>query len=342
MKKIGIITINDNNNYGNRLQNYALEKYLNEHNWSADTICICNKKQILKNYIKKILFLVSRNTRKSHFYHFSKKHIKTKYYKNYSFVSKYDYFVVGSDQVWNPHFASYNSNMFLKFSNKDKNISYAASFGVNDIPNEYLDEFKIGINNIKNISVRETQGKKIIEDLTGRQDVEVLLDPTMLLTDREWDKIIKKPKQYKEEKYILLYFLGNINENYKKEIYKFAKKNKLEIINILDKNSKYYNCGPSEFLFLERNAKLICTDSFHSSVFAIIFHKHFLVFEREDKEKNMNSRLTTLLEKFDLKENKYTEGEIKLQLFRTDFNLVEKKLEKERVKTDNFFKNSLK
>ena len=95
-------------------------------------------------------------------------------------------------------------------------------------------------------------------------------------------------------------------------------------------------------MFLERNAKLICTDSFHSSVFAIIFHKHFLVFESEDKEKNMNSRLTTLLEKFDLKENKYTEGEIKLQLFRTDFNLVEKKLEKERVKTDNFFKNSLK
>ena len=342
MKKVGIITINGNNNYGNRLQNYALEKYLNEHNYIANTICVYDTKQILKNYIKKIIFLVNRNTRKAKFYQFSKKNIKTKYYTNYSFVNKYDYFVVGSDQVWNPYFASYNSDMFLKFSNKDKNVSYAASFGINDIPREYIGEFKNGINNIRSISVRETQGKQIIEELTGRKDVEVLLDPTMLLTDTEWNKIIKRPRQYKGEKYILLYFLGNINENYKKEIYKFAKKNKLEIINILDKNNKYYNCGPSEFLFLEKNAELICTDSFHSSVFGIIFHKNFLVFDREDKEKNMSSRIITLLEKFDLKERKYTKGEIKLELFRTDFDLVEKKLQMERTKTDNFFKNSLK
>lgn len=342
MKKIGIITINDNNNYGNRLQNYALEKYLNKNDYTANTICLCTKKQIFKNYLKNIIFSLDKNTRKSNFYQFSKKYIKTKYYTNYSFVNKYDYFIVGSDQVWNPHFASYNSNMFLKFSDKDKNISYAASFGINNIPNEYKNEFEHGINNIKSISVREKQGKKIIEDLTGRQDVQVLVDPTMLLTNKEWDKVVKKPKQYDGKKYVLMYFLGNINENHKKEIYNFAKKNKLEIINILDKNDKYYNCGPSEFLFLEKNAELICTDSFHSSVFSIIFHRHFLVFERDDKEVNMSSRITTLLEKFNLTQNKYTKGEINLDLFSIDFDFIEKRLEKERGKTNKFFADSLK
>ena len=117
------------------------------------------------------------------------------------------------------------------------------------------------------MSVREDTGKKIIEDLTNRDDIEVLIDPTMLLTIERWENVMKKPEQYRGEKYILCYFLGNLSDEKKEAINAIAKEKKCKIINLLDKNDLYYSSGPSEFLWLEKNAELICTDSFHSSVF---------------------------------------------------------------------------
>ena len=90
------------------------------------------------------------------------------------------------------------------------------------------------------------------------------------------------------------------------EIRRVAKENNCEVINILDKDSVFYECGPSEFLYLEKHAFLICTDSFHSSVFAILYNRPFIVFDREEENVgNMNSRLETLISKLELKNRKY-------------------------------------
>ena len=105
----------------------------------------------------------------------------------------------------------------------------------------------------------------------------------MLLSADDWDKVVKKPEQLKTNKYILNYFLGNLSETRKKEIERIAKDNGCEIINILDKDGEFYQTGPSEFLYLEKNASLICTDSFHSCVFAILYNRPFVVFDREDR-----------------------------------------------------------
>ena len=103
----------------------------------------------------------------------------------------------------------------------------------------------------------------------------------------------------KKPKYILNYFLGNLSPKRRKEIERVAKENNCEIINILDKNDPLYVSGPSEFLYLEKNAFLICTDSFHSSVFAILYNRPFVVFDREEKGiENMGSRIDTLINKF--------------------------------------------
>ena len=77
-----------------------------------------------------------------------------------------------------------------------KRISYAASFGINDLPKQYHKKTKEELEKFKAISVREDRGKKIVEDLTGRKDIEVLIDPTMLLTSEEWKKMIKKPMSF--------------------------------------------------------------------------------------------------------------------------------------------------
>lgn len=228
----------------------------------------------------------------------------------------------------------------LNFAKPEQKIAFSASFGISELPEKYKQKTTEALKTFKAISVREDSGKKIVEELTGRTDVEVLVDPTMLLTPEEWDKVSKKPEQLNFDKYILCYFLGELSQQRKKEIERVAKENECKIINILDKKDPFYETGPSEFLYLEKNAFLICTDSFHSSVFAILYNRPFIVFDREDSLVKMNSRLDTLLKKFEL-EDRWYEGEIKKEQLKTDYTKAYEILEKERKKSINFLKKAL-
>ena len=356
MKKVAILTINDDNNDGNRLQNYAVQEILKKQNVQVGTISnqfnivgLRYIKKIIKNIIKKFLpikvcfkrhnkyvkFIKFNKYIKYSKYHIDKNHIPKKLGK------KYDLFITGSDQVWNHTFGRMSDIDFLTFAPKEKRTSFSASFGISEVPNDMKEYYKKNLLGLNNLSVREEAGKKIIEDLTGRTDVEVLVDPTMLLTAEEWDKVSKKPKQLKTDKYILNYFLGELSESRKKEIDKIAKENGCEVINILDKNSPFYQTGPSEFLYLEKNAFLICTDSFHSCVFAILYNRPFIVFEREQKDLvSMNSRIDTLLSKFKLEDRRY-KGKIEKEDLPHNYDEAYKILEKEREKSNNFLKKAL-
>ena len=243
----------------------------------------------------------------------------------------------GSDQVWNPKFDRLSDVDLLSFATPEQRISFSASFGISELPEDTKEKVKRELENFKAISVREDSGKEIIENITKRKDIEVLVDPTMLLTAEEWDKVLKKPDQLKTDKYILNYFLGNLSEERKQEIEKIAKENNCEIINILDKNSPFYKTGPSEFLYLEKNAFLICTDSFHSSVFAILYNRPFVVFDREDSNVKMNSRLETLLNKFHLT-NRWFNNKINEEQLIANYNEAYELLEKEREKASQFIK----
>ena len=145
----------------------------------------------------------------------------------------------------------------------------------------------------------------------------------------------------KTDKYILNYFLGEVSKERREEIDKIAKENGCEVINILDKNSPFYQTGPSEFLYLEKNAFAICTDSFHSCVFAILFNKPFIVFNRETATEKMNSRIDTLINKFELKNRKF-ENKITEENLKHDYTKAYEILEKERKKSFDFLKKELK
>ena len=304
MQKIGIVTLNGYKNFGNRLQNYALVTFIQKQGVIAENIWDVKFTKRIKNKIKSII-PIKRFERFSNFYKFNKK-INTKYVKKFEEIKeKYDKFIVGSDQTWNPFFGAKN-HLFLEFAEDKKKNSYSASIGTETIPKELEEKYIKYLKKFNMISVREDAGKELVDALTKRDDVQVLIDPTMLLTKDDWDKVAKKPKIKVPEKYILNYFLGNISNERKEEIKRIANKYNCEVINLLDKNDPYYTSGPSEFLYLEKNAFLICTDSFHSSVFAILYNRPFVIFNRDEENMdNMNSRIDTLISKFKLENRNY-------------------------------------
>ena len=228
---------------------------------------------------------------------------------------------------------------FLTFADKNKRISMSASFGINEIPNELKKYYRDRLMDFKSISVREANGKKIIKELTGRDDVYVLLDPTMLIPTEKWYEIMKKPKKWdklKNKKYIFSFFL-RMQDEVPIEIQRIAEKYGCEIINIKNEKDLFYESGPSEFLFLINNAFLICTNSFHASVFSVLFNKPF-VFLKSRSE--MNSRLETLFNNFNLN-NRWFNGEIQQDQLNAEYK-TDKILKEERKKAQEFIKMAIK
>ena len=307
-KKRFIMTIQDVFNYGNRLQNYAMQKLtggrsvishkykfimlfraFRQFYWGIISL-FSKKKKILYRRMKSF----GKFNRNIHFYH---KIIKN-YNKNEmnSFGEMEAFFITGSDQVWNPYFCKDMYFYMLGFSKKrGNNIAIAPSIGVDKLTELQNIEFKKYINNFKVLSCREESGSNIISTLT---DIEctTLIDPTLMLSDKEWDIICKKPKFHDEnKKYILLYFLGDLSIDYKTIVALISKKYGLDVINILDESSEYYSCGPSEFIWLIKHCSIMLTDSFHGSVFSYIYEKPLRIFKRIDSGPSINSRLTNLV-----------------------------------------------
>ena len=354
MKKL-IVTINDNNNYGNRLQNYALFRYLNinfDNNtqslWHKDVHL--SKYTKLKNSIKYIL-----NWKDYRFYYARSNNIK-KFTDKYLDIHyddapssalniSYSNFIVGSDQVWNPLFwtdveREYNT-YFLRFAEEQKRVAYAASFGISELPEKYHKLFKEGLEGIPYISVREQAGAEIVKQLTGR-DVPVLVDPTLLIEAEHWRTLEMQPKWYHGEKYILTYFLGNVPPM----LDKLAKEYNYKIFNLMDKNSfDLYVSRVEEFLYLIDHAELVCTDSFHACVFSILFNTPFLVVNRQQQGvADMTSRLDTLLGLFEMKDryiNFNADTLDKEKIFSVDYSHVKNIQQREQKRSYDFLKQAM-
>ena len=319
---VGIITINDNDNYGNRLQNYAVYSLLSKYD-NVENIIRINGSEIkirrinrfklsawkkikgiglflLKNKKYKYLKARKNKDRLNNFLLFNNNIVSgdTKIDSDTDFSrlnEKYDIFFVGSDQVWNPNI--FKNGMYINmlgFTTPDKKASLAPSIAVDSLNNEQEDEMKKYLRDFKYISCREKQGSELIKKVTGRESV-TLIDPTLMIKREEWDSLCKKPVFHKDEgEYVLLYFLGEMTNEYWDIVNKIAKKWNLYIVNLLDFYSPYYTCGPSEFLYLIKNCRILLTDSFHGSVFSYIYEKPFRVFRRVDNLASMNSRLENL------------------------------------------------
>lgn len=310
--KIGIVTLYGNFNYGNRLQNYALQFALERKGHSVTTIAVDIDSNLLKRILKRFIekscgryrIKSVRETRRERtFDRFTKKHISTHVFHTTDgkipekVNLDYDAFCVGSDQVWNPLFwrdaddSSDLYNYFLSFSHKT-NISYAASFGVDSISETWQKRMRPLLQRFGAVSVREASGCKITEGLGV--NAELVLDPTLLVDVNEWRKLERNAVT--EEKYILTYFLGEQPDYVNSQIKELSHKMKAPVINLYDSKNKYYGCGPEVFLELIDRAEVVITDSFHAAVFSILFHTKFAVFRRyHANQSDMSSRIKTLL-----------------------------------------------
>lgn len=229
-----------------------------------------------------------------------------------SFCDRSSVFVCGSDQVWNPYF--YDPVYYLEFvEDKKKKIAYAPSFGVEHLPKYAVNRIKNALLRFGEISVREQQGVQIVEELTGKHS-STAVDPTLLLSVREWDDLAILPNEV--EPYIFCYFLSN-NTEYYEIAKKMSAKYGLKIVmlpmvaaDFLKRETINEPVGPQEWLGLMKNAELILTDSFHCTLFAIRYHKQFYVFQRfsSTDKRGQNSRINSLLELVSLQERLIVSG----------------------------------
>lgn len=340
---VGIVTITTLDNYGNRLQNHATKYILNHllcDSRNITELSRFNLKVLLKGFLYPILNGKKKLEAKRilSFLRFTKNHIG-QCYLNKKAVIKYNYIICGSDQVWNP--AIFKPFYFAAFAPPEKRIAYAASFGVSEIPEHKKEIYTRYLNEMKAISVREEAGAKIVKELTGR-DVPVLVDPTLMLDKEDWQKVSKKPKYKIDDKYILTYFLGEVSDKRNNYIENIAKKNGLQIIRLEGHlpNKYWYGTGPAEFIWLIEHCSLMCTDSFHGSVFSVLMDVPFIVFEREDELKSMSSRIDTLLSTLKLEDRRFDNqnGE---EIFKKEYAHIPEILKTEGDKAIHFLKNAM-
>jgi len=296
--KIGLVTIYHVPNYGSVLQTYATQKVIEQmghecvviqYNYRNDEFFKKQgkKRNIFKEWqLDNIPYLKSAKLnkfRKSNF-NFSKK-IETYSELERHDWSSFDAFVVGSDQVWNTKFLFGDPAFLLKFvPDGKKRISLSSSFAMNSLPLEYHELFKKELNKFDAISVRERNGVDIIQnELHIKRDIEITLDPTLLLSKEEWLKLIPRSTFSKKRPYILVYmwtyafeprpYILRVIEHYQKEmsadVIVLEGHRELQDLQctFIDANRS----SISKFIDLFANADLVITSSFHGTAFAVNF-----------------------------------------------------------------------
>ena len=346
--KIAIMTI-QSINYGNRLQNYALQTVLDGIGHHSESllrrpgVAAGTPKQRLRAVKREVgLALKHRCDRRGAFAGFDKEFISfsgkvvSKDFVSAGVGDSYDCFVIGSDQVWNSDFDFTSEAEYLPMVPADKKVSYAASFGISEITENRARTAEL-LNDIKFTSVRENAGADIVRDLTGRKAA-VVLDPTLLLGPDDWKRVSKKPAKVDcSSPFVFKYVLGNdVNE---RRIGQMAQDRDLVIVDVMDPSLAI---GPSEFVWLIAHSELVCTDSFHASVFALLHHKPLAVFERESADADMSSRFDTLCGAFGLVGHRSSEdcfGDD--AVFGTDWEAFEAKLKELRSTSMEWLENAI-
>lgn len=314
-KKIAIITQPLKNNYGCLLQNYALQKVLKQLNQDPITIDYLNDKKpslllFIGSWIKTILVVMftGKNRKFSKYKLFAprqkwsedftstninKTRVFSKYNNKIIKKNKIEIIIVGSDQVWRPIYNDQLKDMFLDFCKHKKNlkrIAYAASFGTDEW--EYTPE-QTSIcatlaKRFNHVSVREESGVLLCQEKLGVKATSVL-DPTLLLSKEDYNAICKSIPQ-SSEKFMAIYIL-DINDSIKAMCETTAKELGLKPL--------FFEAGPKasltvpEWLAMFRDASYVITDSFHGTVFSILYGKEFKVLQNESRG---SARLKSLLD----------------------------------------------
>lgn len=327
MSRAGIVTIVDNQNYGNRLQNFALQETLRElgvdevvtfdASFRGSQSVIANARLAMTSArIGGLEHIWARArggawkrsprteadcVRERSLASFTRTRVgrsaapSVEGLTDAAVADVCNLFVAGSDQIWNPYYNKLNPVDFLQFADRSQRVAYAASFGISDLPSRVTDTYRKYLSSIPMLSVREERGAELVRALTGR-DVPVVVDPVMLLGRHWWEAFSSVPdttsRPEPHRPYGVSFFLGSPP---RQELDVVAGWLAREGAVLCDLNSRtrpdLFGAAPAEFLTYLRDSKLVVTDSFHVAAFATLFRVPFLTARRGQ----MNSRLETLL-----------------------------------------------
>ena len=316
LKRIGVITLYDLNNFGNRLQNHAIIQCFSILGIKAESVVILrqNRFSSLKDRIKAFVSYATKKKRFYLFWKFTQKFTNPRFFYcrstvvNKTILGRYDAFSTGSDQVWNSKYLQKSTKdlvlkeRLLAFVPGEKRMSFAASFSLEKIPPEDNRIFETELKKFPMLLVREEQGARIIDDLnegTLKEKVSVILDPTLMLPESYWRSIASQDLHQSED-YILEIFLCPPSKSAREAAKFLQKKLNCKIIDLIGENEISEKAGPLQFIELVSKAKYVCTDSFHAVAFSVIFRKQFLVFERSDHSQKRDSRFETLFNKLNI------------------------------------------
>lgn len=337
MKKIGILTIQHSANYGACLQCYALWKYLTDEGYDAEVIDLHRPhghadyvpskrfrrtREIKRSFLGKIKFFVKgilgiKEPFKSLFSEeakpaFDKFNALIKLGPTYRGIDelyanppKYDVYMAGSDQLWNPTLAYSVEPYFLTFVNQKNGvkISYATSIGISELRDNEKRDYKRWLEDFTAISVREKQAQQLLSSFVDK-DIEQVADPTFLLDIAAWNHLAVKPL---DAGYILLFTLSPMPEllSYARKLQHESGKQLIvvgqkEPLAADDSYTVVRDAGPREWLGYIANADLVITTSFHCTIFSLLLGApNFYTYVASTDKRG--SRIYDLLELFNLK-----------------------------------------
>lgn len=347
MKPIGLVTCYFHHNYGSMLQAYATEMIMQQMGLPFQTIaCKAPINYMQENkilyIIKKLLiadwkmrlgkmkierakkdnpeFAKNWEVRNKAFDQFAETffHVSP-YCKNREELTKmadnYSAFLVGSDQLWRTDSVEHGYYTLEWVPDHIRKIAYSTSIGVKEVPWFQVEKNKRFMNRFDHIALREQSACDLVYKLTGRK-VPVVLDPTLLFTGEQWMEI-QQQEPLTEGKYIFCYLLGD-NPSQREFIKRVKEKTGCKIV-ALQQLDDYIPSdegfadeapyvGPREFLNYIRNAEYVFTDSFHCSVFSILYKKNFFTFSRfaEGAKQSTNTRIDNLLHITGLEDRRMT------------------------------------
>lgn len=364
--KLGLLTFHDAANYGAVLQAYALQAYLQEAGCECEYLNYRNERRrrvydmgyhIRSNLRKGNLPAVLSytlgfpfmETRKRRFAEFrkSKLNVSADEYRTGEdlrrSLDRYDKFVVGSDQVWNPGNNGADTAFMLDFvPERNRKISYASSFGIASIPPQLRSAYANSLKEIGRLSVRERAGARLVKELTGR-DVPLVVDPVFLPGRTHWTALAGE-SQESHAPFLFSYTnkAGQAESFFREtgfplkglELHKLSRQTSPgDFFNPKVKVS--YSMSPVEFLRNVRDAELVLTASFHCLAFSLIFNKPFVCFLKGDAGKD--ERLAGLLKELDLENRIFRPGMTREEVSEPiDYERVNAKLARMAADSSNF------
>lgn len=370
MTKIGTVTFHGAQNFGSVLQTYALQEFVTGLYNEAGQACTYNVINYRTKFQKSFYSIYKsvknpKNIVKNAvaFRHSSVLKVKSQKFEDFlsnyicltdeisesedleRFASAFDYYISGSDQIWNVRAADFESAYYLDFVKNGRKISYAASFGPLKIDwNLYdKDKFSSLLSEYSAVSVREKGSRDRVKELIDR-DCEINVDPTFLLSKQQW-KAIQSDANYNCGQYILLYCLEPSKEQLSMAE-AISKKLNLPILitrynnknDIINGFVKKYDCGPLDFLSYIDNAALVLSSSFHGTAFSMIYNKPFYVFNGME-----DSRISSILKTAGIEDRSIESFRdiSRVSADTVDFSIVNEIINDERNKAKIYLKNAL-